>query len=141
MSNEYLLKALDNDANASIMKLNSTTIKTEKFNIIRELGLNMKEIKTIMKKLEGYRLIDELHDIKCGSYVRWINILDTTTEVKLTNGGIILDVKIYDNGCHIICKNKFNNIMQIKLDENIIFQRISDQEQILLSALDYLQDG
>lgn len=141
MSNEYLLKALDNDANASIMKLNSTIIKTEKFNIIRELGLNMKEIKTIMKKLEGYRLIDELHDIKCGSYVRWINILDTTTEVKLTNGGIILDVKIYDNGCHIICKNKFNNIMQIKLDENIIFQRISDQEQILLSALDYLQDG
>lgn len=139
MSNEYLLKALDNDANASIMKLNSTTIKTEKFNIIRELGLNMKEIRAIMKKLEGYRLIDELQDIKCGSYVRWIKISDTTTDVKLANGGFIIDVKIYDTGCHIMCKNRFNMIMQIKLDENILFQRISDQEQILLSALDYLQ--
>lgn len=139
MSNEYLLKALDNDANASIMKLNSTTIKTEKFNIIRELGLNMKEIRAIMKKLEGYRLIDELQDIKCGSYVRWIKISDTTTDVKLANGGFIIDVKIYDAGCHIMCKNRFNMIMQIKLDENILFQRISDQEQIILSALDYLQ--
>ena len=50
------------------------------------------------------------------------------------------DIKIYDDGCQIQCKNQFHKIMQIKLDNNIVFQRITDQEYILLSALDYLNN-
>ena len=59
-------------------------------------------------------------------------------KIKLSNGGFIIDIKIFDDGCQVICKNTYNAIMQIKLNENMVFQKLSDQEQVILSVLDYL---
>jgi len=137
MDNDSLLKALDNENNTSIMKLNSKKVKQEKYNMIRDLNLEPSSMVELMNKLKKYRLVDELQDIHYGNYIRWIKITDPTT-IKLTNGGIIIDIKIVDDGCHIICKNAYNAIMQIRLNENIIFQKITDQENVILSALDYL---
>jgi hypothetical protein len=36
-----------------------------------------------------------------------------------------------------LCKNR-HRMMQIKFDEVLIFQKISDQERVILSILDYL---
>ena len=55
--------------------------------------------------------------------------------------GLICDIKILDEGVHIICKNNMNRVMQIKLDENLVFQRLSEQEHVILSVLDYLETG
>tara|TARA_B110000285_G_C15125877_1_gene620222 strand:- start:765 stop:1184 length:420 start_codon:yes stop_codon:yes gene_type:complete len=137
MDNDDLLKALDNENNTSIMKLNSKKVQKEKYTMIRELNLEPSSMVEMMNKLKKYRLVDELQDIHYGSYIRWIKITDPKT-IKLTNGGIIIDIKIVDDGCQIICKNAYNAIMQIRLSENIIFQKITDQENVILSALDYL---
>ena len=137
MNNENLLKALDNDANSSIMKLNSKKIKQEKFDILKELNLDREELINLMNKLKNYRFVDDLQDINYGAYIRWIKIKDLD-QVKLSNGGIIIDIKIYDDGCQVICKNMYNKIMQIKLNEAIVFQKLTDQEYVILSALDYL---
>tara|TARA_Y100000992_G_scaffold104673_1_gene68155 strand:- start:5279 stop:5698 length:420 start_codon:yes stop_codon:yes gene_type:complete len=137
MNNEDLLKALDNDANSSIMKLNSKKIKQEKFDILKELNLDREELINLMNKLKNYRFVDDLQDINYGAYIRWIKIKDLD-QVKLSNGGIIIDIKIYDDGCQVICKNMYNRIMQIKLNEAIVFQKLTDQEYVILSALDYL---
>ena len=90
-----------------------------------------------MNKLKNYRFVDDLQDINYGAYIRWIKIKDLD-QVKLSNGGIIIDIKIYDDGCQVICKNMYNRIMQIKLNEAIVFQKLTDQEYVILSALDYL---
>jgi uncharacterized protein YaiL (DUF2058 family) len=137
MENEELIKALDNETNSSIMKLNSKKIKQEKFTMLKELRLSYELLVEFMNKLKNYRFVDELQDIHYGSYVRWIKI-NNLDEIKLSNGGIIIDIKIYDDGCQIICKNMFNKIMQVKLNEAMIFQKITDQEYVILSALDYL---
>ena len=137
MNNEDLLKALDNDANSSIMKLNSKKIKQEKFNILKELNLDKEELINLMNKLKNYRFVDDLQDINYGAYIRWIRMKDLD-QVKLSNGGIIIDIKIYDDGCQVICKNMYNKIMQIKLNEAMVFQKLTDQEYVILSALDYL---
>ena len=137
MNNENLLKALDNDANSSIMKLNSKKIKQEKFDILKELNLDKEELINLMNKLKNYRFVDDLQDINYGAYIRWIKIKDLD-QVKLSNGGIIIDIKIYDDGCQVICKNMYNKIMQIKLNEAMVFQKLTDQEYVILSALDYL---
>ena len=42
-------------------------------------------------------------------------------------------------GVHIKCKNRLNNIFEIRLDENIIFQKLTDQEELLLKVIDYLE--
>ena len=137
MNDESLLKALDNEENTSIMKLNSQKVLEEKTNMLNELDLDEETFKRFINKLKNYRFVDELQDIRYGSYIRWINV-QNTGEIKLSNGGFIIDIKIFDDGCQVICKNMYNAIMQIKLNENMVFQKISDQEQVILSVLDYL---
>ena len=109
-----------------------------KNNILQKLQLSGEILKEFHKKLKCYKYVDELNDINYGCYIRWIS-LKNPEKIYLTNGGIICDIKILENGIHIMVKNNMNRIIQIKLDENIIFQKLTEQEIIILQALDYLQ--
>jgi hypothetical protein len=132
-----LLNALENDTNASIMKLTSSKIKQYKNNILQQIGLERDKLKLFHKKLKYYRYCDDFISLQLGYYIRWIP-LKNPDDIKLTNGAIIIDIKILDNGLHLLCKNNMNRIIQVKFDEIIIFQKISNQENIILSVLDYL---
>jgi hypothetical protein len=138
MENQELLNALDNDNNKNIINLNSKTIEEDKNEIINELNLAIKDKQNLIKKLSDYIYIDDLAHIKNGSYIRWINI-NNPENIKLTIGGLICDIKYLDNGCHILCKNRFNKIMQIKMEETLIFQKLNNQEKVILNVVDYLQ--
>jgi hypothetical protein len=136
---ECLQKALDNENNSSIMNLNSKKIKALKNDYLQKLQLSRDKLKTYHKKLQDYRYVDDLTDIHYGRFIRWINLKDPEN-INLTNGGIIIDIKILQTGIHVLCKNHMNRRFQIKIDENFIFQKITDQERILISALDYLDN-
>jgi hypothetical protein len=107
--------------------------------ILSELNLNKNEQQDILNKLLNYRLVDEIKDIEVGNYIRWISIKEDVEEIKLTTGGHIITLEIENDGLHIKCKNRFNNIFEIRLDENIIFQKLTDQEELLLKVIDYLE--
>ena len=47
-------------------------------------------------------------------------------------------MKVGDDGIIIVCKNRMNRFFSFKMNETLIFQRLTEQEQVLLSALDYL---
>ena len=135
---DYLLKSLDNENNSSIGNLNSKKIKSMKNDYLQQLQLPREKLKEYHKKLKDYRYVDDLSNIQYGRYIRWINLTDPRN-LSLTTGGIIIDIKIYENGIHIICKNFKNNKFQIKINECFIFQKITEQEKIILFALDYLE--
>ena len=137
--NELMEKAVNNSKNDSIVKLNSFKIARGKKMILNELNLNKNEQQDILNKLLNYRLVDEIKDIEVGNYIRWISIKEDVEEIKLTTGGHIISLEIEDDGVHIKCKNRFNNIFEIRLDENIIFQKLTNQEEILLKVIDYLE--
>ena len=134
---QTLLKALDNENNASVTNLNSRILKTIKNDNLQKLLLPRDKLKEFHKKLQHYRYVDDLTDIQYGRYIRWIN-LTNPTKIVLTRGGIIIDIKILQTGIHLVCKNNMNTIFQIKIDENMIFQKLSEQEKTIISALDYL---
>lgn len=136
-SENILQKALDNENNSSIMNLNSKKIKSIKNDYLQKLLLPRDKLKEYHLKLKEYRYVDDLSDIQYGRYIRWIN-LKNPDNIKLTTGGIIIDIKIIESGIHLVCKNNMNHCVQIKIDENIIFQKLTDQEKILITALDYL---
>ena len=138
MDVQQLLSALDYETNESIMNLTTCKLKTIKNNILQKLQLNRQDLKKLHTKLKYYRYVDELHDIQYGAYIRWIP-LKNPEKIFLTNGGLICDIKIMDEGVHIICKNNMNRFFQIKLDENLIFQKLTDQERTILSVLDHLE--
>jgi len=133
----YLFKALDNQSNEGITKYNTRLIKQIKNDYLQKLLLPKERLKEFHKKLKDYRYVDDLSDIQYGRYVRWINLTDPEN-IKLTTGGIIIDIKILHNGIHLVCKNNRNIKFQIKIDECYIFQKITDQERIILYAVDHV---
>jgi hypothetical protein len=133
-----LLEALENDGNSSIMKLTHSKIKQHKNDILQQLQLPKEKLKTYHKKLKEFRYCSEMSDLQYGYYIRWIPIKDPE-KIKLTNGAVIADIKIQNSQIQILCKNFKNMFFQIKFDECIIFQKISEQEHVILSVLDYLE--
>ena len=131
-------KALDNENNSSIMKLTHSQIMAEKNDVLQKLQLSSQALKDIHKKLKSYRYVEDVADINYGSYVRWIKLTDPDS-VKLSNGGILIDIKITDSGLQLLCKNNMNRVMQIKLDECLVFQKLTEQEKIILSVLNHLK--
>ena len=138
MDIESLLHALDNDNNEGIVDLNMATIAKNKNDILQKLRLPRNELVALQKKLKLYRYIDDLQDIRFGGYIRWISLKNPEI-IKLTNGGIVCDIKEINDDIHIKCKNRMNMIFQTKLSEGIIFQKLNDQEQVILNSLKYLE--
>jgi hypothetical protein len=140
---DKLLKSLDNDNNAQILQLSHSKIKNEKNDILQQLNFTRTVLKEIHIKLDNYRYIMDADSLCNGSYIRWINLqkLTTSTNSKiLTNGAIICDWKIHDNGISVVCKTNMGHIIQIKFDETLIFQKLTEQEHIILSVVDYIHN-
>ena len=135
-----LMQSLDNDDNAGFVELTSQKIKQIKNDRLQELQLPREKLKEYHQKLRHYRYVENIDDIQYGQYIRWIPLnIESMDDLKLKNGGIISDIKIVnDDDVHIVCKNNMNRFFQIKLEENLIFQKLTPNEQILLSALDYI---
>ena len=134
-----LLHALNNENNETIVDLDYATIAKHKNDLLQQLKLPREDLIKIQKQLKLYRCINNLDDLRFGSYVRWIP-LKNPEKIKLTNGGIVCDIKEINSDIHIKCKNRMNMMFQIKMSEIILFQKLSDQEQVILKALKYLEN-
>jgi len=134
-----LLKALDDETNETLFNYTTKKIQEMNLKVLQELDLSREDTLDFLSKLRNYRYVDEMDDLKYGTYLRWIP-LNNPKEVQLTKGAIFCELKITDDGVQLVCKNYgYNNrFFQIKLDENLVFQRLTEQEQVLLSALDHL---
>jgi hypothetical protein len=139
MDVKKLLQALDDESNETLFNFTTDKIREMNLKILKELQLPKKETIEIFNKLKDYKYVDEMNDLKYGTYVRWIPIEDPTN-IYLTKGALFCEMKITDNGVFCVCKNYGYNCrhFQISMDKNLIFQRLTDQELVLLSALDHL---
>jgi hypothetical protein len=149
MNIEDILHSLDNDRNLSISKLTYDKINNMKYNMLQRLGMNDEELESMLLKLGDYRYVEELQDIQHGAFIRYIPLTSKSKrnrndrdngdgDIILKNGGFICDIKILGSGVHLLCRNHFRKIFQLKLDEVLIFQKLSNQEEIILSVFDYL---
>lgn len=137
MNTEKLLKALDNENNEVLFNYTTKKLKDLNLKILKEFDLSDDERESLMNKLIEYRYIDEMNEFKCGTYIRWI-CLNNSESIKLKNGGVLCDIKVTDKGVYIVCKGITNKYFQLKMDDCLIFQKLTDQEKVLLSALDHL---
>ena len=118
--------------------LNSKKVKEIKTKILKQLTDDNEELKLYQKLLTHYRYIDEVDEFRPGSYIRWFN-LKKVESFKLMRGGFIVDLKPTDNDINILCKNGRNQLFYLKMNESIIFQKNSTQEQLLIRILDHLR--
>lgn len=148
------MSELTNDENELLngldMNLSKEIITKEKNDILQRLPLDRDELKLFHKKLKGYRYIDNLNDFKIGNYVRWINLekllnqeeeKESNIKLTLTNGGFICDIVENTNGKpNLLCKNNFNRLFEVYLNKCIVFQKLNNHENIIMSILQYISN-
>lgn len=130
--------ALEDKSNKSLFGLTNAKIQEINYNILQELDLPEDETNALFQKLRGYKFVDELNDLKSGTFLRWISLIDDDSKVTLARGGIFCDTKITDNGIQLVVKNHYHKHYTVTFDDNFIFQKLTNQELILLSALDQI---
>jgi hypothetical protein len=116
----------------------SGEIKTMKNNILQKMLFDKDELKMYHKLLTNYRYIDEIDELKYGSYIRWFNIKKSSS-LKLLNGGFIIDITNRDGDIIILCKNGLNRLFNLKMNQSIIFQKNTKQEELLIKILDHIR--
>ena len=116
----------------------SHTIKKAKLDMLKTLLDNPNEIKEYYKLLKEYRYVDELDELRYGSYIRWINIATYPPSLTLLRGGFIADIT-NKNGINILCKNR-NKFFTIKMDRSVLFQKNTNQEKLLIEILDHIKE-
>lgn len=138
MDLELLKKALENDNNVEIINTSIQEINEKKNNILQQLGLNRNDLKTFNSNLKGYRYIEELKDLNIGSNIRYIKLKDIEN-IKLSGVNNLCEIKILNKGIGLVFKNFQNRFFTIYFNDNLIFQKINSEEQIILKALKHLK--
>ena len=128
---------------------NSSVIKTLKNDILQKMLFKGEELKNYHKLLKDYRYIDEIDELRYGSYIRWFNIEKMNKNDKnkskvdisfdLLRGGFIVDLKQVLDDIHILCKNGIKLFFTIKMSNCIIFQKNTKQEELLIQILDHVK--
>ena len=138
MDKDEIINALENEKNEKILYTNYANIKNEKNDILQRLQLERKQLKDIHKKLKYYKYIENPDELEFGHYIRWIN-LSNPENIKLTNGGIIIDMQVVNDMLYLTCKNNYNRVFRLNFNKCIVFQKLTNQENILLQIMDYLK--
>lgn len=126
-----IISNVDERQNAYLKNETILTISKTIYDVLSKVE-NIQEdtVKQYFEKLKGYRYVDNLCDLRSGLYIRWIRL--GSSKPTLTNGSFLQSVKIAETA-NILCKNARNQFFTIRFDECIIFQKLSIEEELILS--------
>jgi len=102
--------------------------------VLDELHLDDIPLKQFLKKLKKYKYVEEVDDLKYGSFIRWIHLINPNN-LRLNYSGIICSIKFTDEGTIISCKNLMNKYYTIKIDECLIFQKFTNDEENIINMV------
>jgi hypothetical protein len=112
------------------------TIKDRKLRILQNITIDKDELTHYYKLLTSYRYIDEVDELRMGSYIRFFK-LDTQT-LDLGRGGFLADIQVIKQRIVLLFKNR-TRFFKLKMDECILFQKNTQQENILIQILDQIK--
>ncbi len=105
-------------------------IRDEVMAVLTELGLPKQTTKDLHGSLKYYTYVDDVEDLVPGAYLRWIQLSD----FQLKQGAIFVELKEQK----ICLKNFYHTYFQIDANECLLFQKLSAQELVILSAMDHV---
>jgi hypothetical protein len=132
-----LLNSVDSEKHTYSDNQTTKTILNDVFESLNTLSCSASEKENLYSKLTEYRYIDELTDIQMGKFIRWIR--RDKIPHRITNGGLVVNIKFSDSGVIIVCKCTGNRFIQFKMDECLCYQKLSTEELLLLMAYENIQ--
>mgnify|MGYP001209819337 FL=1 len=127
---DKLLDSLENPSNDYLENKTLSDVTNTVYDKLKEIDIEKENIEILCNKLIGYRYVDEIFELHKGKMVRWLNL----DNKKLTNGGIVVDIKFLKDGTQILCMNIQKRFIQYKFDNCYTFQKMTPEEQLILMA-------
>lgn len=123
--------------NASAPYLEGQTLESIAKGVVEALesipSITPEQVDVLCNKLLEYRYVDEVYQLHRGKHIRWIRPNRDGILPKLANGAVVMDTKFLDNGVHIMCRApRTGHFFQLKWDECLVFQKLSEEERIVL---------
>ena len=131
---EEILKSHTQLSNEPTMTLKD--IAQQNFQALQTLQLDSVTLHDYCQRLLEYRLIDSVHELSCGRYIRWIRCsgseLSDNVSNELSSGGILSDIKFLDNGIHLSALAPGTRFpRKIKYDNYLIFQKMTEDDVMM----------
>jgi hypothetical protein len=115
---------------------NTRVLKERKNIILRKITLDNSEMSHYQKLLIDYRYIDEVDELRMGSYIRFFKLNTDTLEIE--RGGFLVDIQVNKQRIVLLFKNR-NKFFKLRMDECILFQKNTSQEKVLIQILDHVK--
>jgi len=130
-----LIRIYDKELDGSFKEYFSEINNNINKRVLSELHLSRKEMADMLKKLENYKYVEEVDDLKYGAFIRWIPLADPDN-LPLHYAGMICEIKFTDGGTIISCKNFMHRHYTIKMDECLIFQKFTNEEKLMMEMVE-----
>ena len=145
---DQLLNAIQDESIDYLEDKTLKSINNDIFKSLYEIGYRGEQLKEYCEKLIGYRLVNEVFELHKGKLVKTIRIFDDEYNPlipKLRMHGKVSNIKFLDNGTHVVCmmfiNGRFSNsYAQYKFDQYLTFQKLSDDENLILLTYEYLSN-
>jgi len=136
-----ILSAMTKTENSTIANMTLKKIATRRHEILSSLNLTPDKMEEFERKLHMYRVVESPHELKHNQLIRWIPLRSLETRPYVTLGGCLFKIK-YNNeeSLHIVTmRNVKRFVFNIKFELNIVFQRLSQEELLILRAVEYVE--
>ena len=137
MNLEELINALENDDNINVIDTDTKKIKQNINDNLQRLQIGGDTLKKYNKLLKNYIYIESINDIKIGHSIKYINI-ENPKNLLLSSNYIICNINVNNNGITITLKTYNNKYFTIYFHKFLIFKKISNEEKLILKALNFI---
>ena len=109
----------------------SLILEKEKQDVLGE----SEERDKMLQSLSMYRLVNNLQEMRLGRYCRWI--VEKENKKTLHGGGYLIKVSFSEKGVYLLCERMKKYKMQIKMDDTVVFQKMTAEEWVVVMANDF----
>lgn len=136
-----ILSAMNKRENNTIANMTLKKIAARRHEILSSLNVTPEKMEEFERKLHMYRVIEDPHDLKHNQLIRWIPLRSLETRPYVTLGGCLFSVKQNEtDGIHIVTiRNVKRFVFNIKFELNVVFQRLSQEELLILRAVEFVE--
>ena len=133
---DAILNKIDKEDSNYLENKTLADISKEVVDAMKSIDIPDYLISNYCLRLVGYIFVDKICDLRNGRMVRWIK----SANKALTNGGILMNIKIENNGVKLLCRNNANRFFNIKFDDCLIFQKLTMEEQLIVMSTEYAEN-
>jgi hypothetical protein len=136
-----ILSAMTKTENSTIANMTLKKIAARRHEVLSTMNLTPEKMAEFERKLQMYRVIETPDELKHNQLIRWIPLRSLETRPYITLGGCLFRVRYNDEeSLHIVTiRNVKRFVFNIKFELNAVFQRLSQEELLILHAVEYVE--